>query len=285
MTGKRWLIRTRSKQILGPASKEKIVSLIEKESLHDEDELSSGNGYWFWVKEKDLVEKYLYANEPQGFNPVTECQSVLNTDQETPVEVKEEIRLEVPAPEINKNVFKKEIEELVMPNDEDLEFPDIDLIAENEEGALDHTSVITLDQLSNKQVKQAGEELSYANEETTDESTDEHSEITDELKSLVEKKSKSKDINTQKKKINEKSNKVISSVDPQDDTIESNGKNDKKNRNDRYLFLLLAFICLLLFSVFYYYRTIINKPIPIIGISNVNAQSLTSLVKKKAQLS
>ena len=66
---KDWLIRTHDYQILGPVSKEKIVELIENGTLKDEDEISSGNGYWFWLKEKDLLDKYIYGTEAQTFNP------------------------------------------------------------------------------------------------------------------------------------------------------------------------------------------------------------------------
>ena len=82
---KTWLIRTRAKQILGPATKQRIVELVQKGSLSDEDEVSSGNGYWFWLKEKDLVEKYLFGDIPQEFNPIAEAPDILTVQSETEV--------------------------------------------------------------------------------------------------------------------------------------------------------------------------------------------------------
>ncbi len=249
MTEKRWLIRTRSKQILGPASKEKILSLLEKQSLNDEDELSSGNGYWFWVKEKDLVEKYLYKSEIQGFNPVSESKSVLK-----PEEVKPNVQAEGA-----KNIESSdEDSDFVIPAQEDLEFPDIEFSdgdSDEEEMSLDQTSVITLDQLSSKSAN--------TQEQQQTPLTNQKNEQTNEQKE--EKKLESKEADKL-----EKNKEIKPAV-----------KELKKTGNDRYLFLLLIFICFILFSVFYYYRTIINKPIPIIGISNAHAQSMTSLVKKK----
>ncbi len=60
---KDWLIRTKQNQILGPVTLEKIKELIEKGSLVDNDEICQGNGIWFWVKEKDLLNKYVYKIE------------------------------------------------------------------------------------------------------------------------------------------------------------------------------------------------------------------------------
>ena len=33
---------------------------------------------WFWLKEKDLVDKYLYGDVPQSYNPISESKSVLS---------------------------------------------------------------------------------------------------------------------------------------------------------------------------------------------------------------
>ena len=78
---KNWLIRTSSFQILGPVSKAKIVEFLNKGSLKNEDEVTSGNGYWFLIKEKELVEKYLLGDVPQTFNPITEAPNVLTANQ------------------------------------------------------------------------------------------------------------------------------------------------------------------------------------------------------------
>jgi hypothetical protein len=99
-----WLIRTTSNQLLGPVSIKKIRELLGKGSLKDEDEITCGNGYWFFVREKELVEKYITNEFPQGFNPVSEADSVLTAISEVQVDE----------------------DELKVPNLDDLEFPKTD---------------------------------------------------------------------------------------------------------------------------------------------------------------
>lgn len=65
-----WLIRTTNNIILGPISEKKLKLLIKKGSLESHDEICSGNGYWIALKEKQLVNKYLYLGIDQGFNPI-----------------------------------------------------------------------------------------------------------------------------------------------------------------------------------------------------------------------
>ena len=57
-------------QIQGPLAKEQVLELIDNGTLKAEDEISAGNGYWFWVKEQELLEKYLHGTDVQPFNPV-----------------------------------------------------------------------------------------------------------------------------------------------------------------------------------------------------------------------
>lgn len=74
---KNWLIRTTQNKILGPISKEKLIEFIEKGSLTQSDEVSAGNGYWFFLHEQELVDRFIVGNETQGFNPISECKTVL----------------------------------------------------------------------------------------------------------------------------------------------------------------------------------------------------------------
>jgi hypothetical protein len=77
--GKNWLIRTKSNHILGPVSKEKVLELYQNGSIKQDDEICSGNGYWFFIRENDLVEKYLLGNDHQSFNPISEAKDVLTS--------------------------------------------------------------------------------------------------------------------------------------------------------------------------------------------------------------
>jgi hypothetical protein len=74
-----WLIRTALNQILGPVTKDKIKELISSGTLDLEDEVCSGNGYWFKIKENELVDKYIHGDYIQGFNPVSEAKNVLTS--------------------------------------------------------------------------------------------------------------------------------------------------------------------------------------------------------------
>ena len=93
VTGERhWLIRTSGdrrssgggsapvERILGPMSKKELLERISKGELAPEDELCSGNGHWFRVKEKDLLDKYVHGDAPQGFDPISDVESVLSKD-------------------------------------------------------------------------------------------------------------------------------------------------------------------------------------------------------------
>ncbi len=76
---KNWLIRTRSNHILGPISKEKVLELYNNGSIKSDDEVCSGNGYWFYLREDDLVQRFLLGEEIQCFNPISEAKDVLTT--------------------------------------------------------------------------------------------------------------------------------------------------------------------------------------------------------------
>ena len=99
---KNWLIRTKANQILGPVSLKKIKELVEKGSLKADDEVSCGDGYWFFIREEELVEKYIKNEILQGFNPVSEADSVLTALE---------------------NITSEE--DIMIPDEDDLEFPDL----------------------------------------------------------------------------------------------------------------------------------------------------------------
>lgn len=141
---KNWLIRTHSNQILGPVTKEKIVELFNKSALSDLDEVCTGNGYWFFVRETELVQKFVFGNEVQGFNPVTETIDVLTSDNKDrhanvqemgeASDVTNIVKLDSTQALSNKpkqTNFKaaplNESDLGLYPKDEDLAFPDLDI--------------------------------------------------------------------------------------------------------------------------------------------------------------
>ncbi len=69
----KWMIRTRHNHLLGPISKSKLLELLDSGSLDQEDEICSGNGYWFKIKETEFINRFVKGAEIQGFNPVSEA--------------------------------------------------------------------------------------------------------------------------------------------------------------------------------------------------------------------
>lgn len=117
---KNWLIRTKEMQLLGPVAKEKVIEFIGNGTLKEEDELCSGNGYWFWVKEGNLVEKYLKGNAQQSFDPLGEAKDTYLNPENNAANEPEEKNTPNEAQDNNGESTQK------IPNEDDLEFPDMD---------------------------------------------------------------------------------------------------------------------------------------------------------------
>lgn len=124
---KNWLIRTKSNHILGPVSKAKVTELYKNGSVKADDEFCSGNGYWFFVKEKALVERYLLGDETQEFNPISEANDVLGElNSSTAV-----INLN----ELQAKAKVEEKEEIKLPTNDDLDYPDMGAVITKSEVA------------------------------------------------------------------------------------------------------------------------------------------------------
>ena len=121
-----WLIRTSQNQILGPVAKSKVLEFLQKGALGSNDEVTSGNGYWFSLKETELVDKYLHGDIPQSYNPISEAKSVLskrdNPDKTTSINT---------APANKTQILKTSQTPGVLPANDDLEFPDITVVNNN----------------------------------------------------------------------------------------------------------------------------------------------------------
>lgn len=140
---KNWLIRTKSNHILGPISKEKVLELYQNGSIKADDEICSGNGYWFFIRETDLVDKYLTGSTPQSFNPISEAKDVLTSNESQPAleNVKDDLTM-VGGLNINQlrqeEIHVKKLSESVeksppaqqqiasLPDSSDLEYPEVD---------------------------------------------------------------------------------------------------------------------------------------------------------------
>jgi hypothetical protein len=125
MNDKNWLIRTTNFQILGPITKQKIIEVYHKGALHEDDELSQGNGYWFFVREKDLIEKYIIGNVPQEWSILSEAKNVLTATDQDPSEIEENISESVSNYTTDTAVTNLSKESTAMPSSSDLEYPDM----------------------------------------------------------------------------------------------------------------------------------------------------------------
>lgn len=132
---KNWLIRTSSNQIFGPVSKEKVIDLIKNKTISYEDEICSGNGYWFFLREHDLVQAYVFDDEKQGFNPISEAKDTLDgsleiggnpnieRDHTTHLNLNE-INFESEETLQQTDDESDDITQIKLPSDDDLDYPD-----------------------------------------------------------------------------------------------------------------------------------------------------------------
>jgi hypothetical protein len=125
MNDKNWLIRTTNFQILGPITKQKIIEVYHKGALHEDDELSQGNGYWFFVREKDLIEKYIIGNVPQEWSILSEAKNVLTAVDQDPLEEEENILESVSNYTTDTGATNLSKESSALPSNSDLEYPDM----------------------------------------------------------------------------------------------------------------------------------------------------------------
>lgn len=165
-----WLIRTTQYQILGPISKDKVIEFFKKGALGPDDEICSGNGYWFAIKEKDLIEKYLLGDIPQGYNPISEAPTVLAAKAKTDHTSTLNRAMKVESPDqtlvLNRSALNEEPEnsqsqatqvinlkdlksssldtasqEVKVPKTDDLDYPDMDSVKVPANDDLDYPSV------------------------------------------------------------------------------------------------------------------------------------------------
>jgi len=126
-TSRNWLIRTGQNQILGPVSKEKIAEFINKGTLSLMDEVSSGNGFWFYIREKELVDRHIFGDVPQGYNPISEAKTVLANN------LKSDVTTSINAAPINavddrRHQKTQQSGKEVLPSSDDLEYPDLTVV-------------------------------------------------------------------------------------------------------------------------------------------------------------
>ena len=306
-----WLIRTKKKQILGPVSKEKIKEFIKKGILKKEDEVTSGNGYWFFIREKDLLDRYIYGDLPQTFNPVTEAESVLVGKNEG------EYTASINPSAIPRGTGEQDL----LPSDRDLDFPtagednsatdntaffnvsDLNLeIGSKNLGQVSHPEIPASSEVSGKLPQ--GDDLEFPTvvngpaltevsfEEKIEASEEERItfEVPQEEDSQEESSQEGKTgLEGEKKEVSQKKQKPLklgkgvkreSRREEEDEIEEEVAPSFLKKMGDRYLVYIFILTALsILYGAYYYYTTILGKEVPFVGMSDVHAQEF--FVKKK----
>jgi len=322
---KNWLIRTKNKQILGPATKDKVIELVEKGSLTGEDEITCGNGYWFWVREKTLLEKYLYGDLTQTFNPISEARDVLTAksspDGVTASIVESQQRAKsppAPTPPPADGDILPDDDDLAYPDMGDLDYPSADAtpapVAAKESSpptpvavnipAVDETGEVTLSDLDSgipEENYESEEDINFLYPDAADleypELPGRGPAVTKELEGM---KQDSEDIEEQAPEIEEDATdpnvaipQLSEEVQPPEPLKKSTKKKSKKKKrvkrevvkerrgNDRYLIFIALLLVTVIGVVIYYYKSVLNKPLPVIGIASAEAQTIESLSKKK----
>jgi len=118
----RWLIRTKNNHLLGPVSKEKMCKLYLDGHVKPDDEICSGNGYWFFVRETELINKYLLGNIKQACDPYT----LIKQDPQTLITSIETSGEPNSQEEDKEEALQTTEDGLVLPSEEDLAYPDME---------------------------------------------------------------------------------------------------------------------------------------------------------------
>lgn len=242
---KTWLIRTKNNHILGPVTKDKVRELIEKGSIKGEDEVCAGNGYWFYVREKDLINKYIKGDIPQGFNPVSEADTVLcapgvtdvtnpavqnfnNTQVESNTTLPTDDDLAYPEMEAN------------VPSDDDLDYPDMQVSNTSNTAS---TTVLNVSELKEK--------LSEVSEDEIEPIVEESSKVSGRLEEIIE------DDEEEDGHVNKYAKKKVKLTQKR---IKKKSSAPKlKQRNDNLLIYIAFAILIVAIGIFMYRKNLMKK--------------------------
>lgn len=275
---KNWLIRTRQHQILGPISKSKVIELLEKSSLLDDDELSSGNGYWFQVKETDLMNKYVYGDIVQSFNPISEGESVLTLAPENKSQTASINPSTLPRETDDSGQESEPEDSDLLPDETDLEYPDFDMdVGVNSQ--TDNTVVTQipkelLEAKSEQQEIKGKDDISTEPISISSDSSEEGDHLLPEDGDL-----EYPDLGGSTHSAEMKTPQVVEDEIPVLDEEEADVEDNKKDEKKTYATLIMAVLVLtgIFYGVYYYYTKILNKPIPFFSQISVK-QSIGLLI-------
>lgn len=243
---KEWLIRTKNNHILGPVSLKKVRELFDNGSIKADDEVSCGNGYWFFIREKELVEKYILNENKQDFNPVSEADTVL-TEKVKPIE--KEVTIDKEA-------------NCAVPSSDDLEYPDMSITNDTVEvDDIEDDALLELrDKISN--------EVAQENLDINDD------EVTNNILSMK---------TTEESKDLEHVDPVMKNRQKVENLKATRSKAQSSLLSQNILFIIAGILFILAVLGFYFRKTlikeIINSKVNI--ISPVYAQIIPETLKKK----
>ncbi|MBI2521922.1 MAG: hypothetical protein HYV97_16015 [Bdellovibrio sp.] len=275
---KNWLIRTRQKQILGPIGRQKLLELLSKNLLAQDDEICSGNGHWFYVKEKSLMEKYIYEGIKQSFNPISEAKDVLNIEGTNPNSHPPHEATDAPNSSLESTVVLK------MPpkTEKVVEAAQTSIKANQERRAKPIAQNIVVQDEVKDHFPQSTDLEYPASEESTSSTAAAPPVPRDEAAHDGE-TSKHSESSGPKKKIKTDPALLLKLNHPSEDKTDEIPHEFSKTRNDYYLFYILIVMAIVVLVVVFYYRKILNRPLPF--LSDANAQELFLNVHKKYLLS
>ena len=257
---KNWLIRTKNNHILGPVSKAKVKELIANGSLKGDDEICSGNGYWLFIREKDLVDKYVHGDLIQDFNPVCEASTVLAISEGKNLEENDQENGQVDV----QNVY---------PVDQDLDYPDLEEVGQS--SAEDNGDLTLVGGVDLSQLKGSGSREIELEEEILD-SENSIEDIPEDIPEDTTKNSSPK-----RKSLNKGQRKVKQSSSAQ-----------KTNLSGSILYIIaFVFVFLILLSL-YFRNSIINsfnndndkETVSFQLINSAHAQIKDGIIEKKKPL-
>lgn len=164
MTTKNWLIRTTANYIFGPVTKDKIIELYKNGSIHPDDEVCYGNGFWFFVREDDLVEKYLLQNN--------ENDSLVEEENSKEAKVTFEIE-ENTEDETLIDLHLNDIQQTAnVVNKDNVEF----LVKDQSSSSLDNEVFFDSEKVEKSDIKESPDESHRFNEETLNKNNQHESE-------------------------------------------------------------------------------------------------------------
>jgi hypothetical protein len=258
----RWMIRTKEFSLKGPVSSDVIVSMMGSGKLGEEDEVCQGSGYWFYLSEEILVDKYLKGGLKQPFNPVNAVPSPVFTEQSSSSILEDN------------PIAGSDTESQNDSNTQILDLNNLDLSAADgpKLSSVEKPIPLAVDKFLDKMP--SGEDLEYPEE----------GELLSSTKPPVDRRQEKKgsDRRQPKKGADRRKQSVEVAVDRRGGDRRKGRRRRKASKVSLLLKLLVLLLVSAVLALIYYYVLVLGQPLPFSRfISSVHAQSIELPVKKK----